>query len=333
MTETLDVVCAIYNDAGGIPRTLEALDEVLTPLDMAWRVIFVNDGSHDASWKVLRELADTHDNVTALDLSRNFGQHVAVSAGLDFADADYVILIDSDLQEPPRVIPEILLRLRDEDLDIVYACRRSRSDPLLKKVTSWLFWRLIRMLAGPQVNAHQMMLRGMRRRFVQAFRSLREQQRFIAGLTAWLGFRQAVIEVDGGKGVRGRSNYSLRRLFTLALDATTSLSVVPLRFATGLGFAVTAAAIVYGVVILMRKIFFVDYAAGFATLVLLITGFAGIQLTILGILGEYLGRVLRQSQNRPLYFVRDIQGAGAGRLQTTLPLPPSAAASGQAPSR
>jgi glycosyltransferase involved in cell wall biosynthesis len=278
---------------------------------------------------VLQELTRTHDNVTALDLSRNFGQHVAVSAGLDFADADYVVLIDSDLQEPPRAIPKILRRLREEDLDIVYACRRSRSDPLLKKASSWLFWRLIRLLAGPQVSAHQMMLRGMRQRFVQAFRSLREQQRFIAGLTAWLGFRQAIIEVDGGQGVRGHSNYSLRRLLTLSLDATTSLSVVPLRFATGLGFAVTAAAGVYGLLILVRKIFFIDYAAGFPTLVLLVTGFSGIQLTILGILGEYLGRVLRQSQNRPLYFVRDIQGRDAGRLARTLPLPPTSAVSGE----
>jgi dolichol-phosphate mannosyltransferase len=322
LPETLDIVCAVYNDESCIRHTVDAIAEAVEPLDVSWRIVLVNDGSHDGSWGVLCALAEERGNITVLDLSRNFGQHIAVSAGLDFANGDYVVVIDSDLQEPPAIIPQLLQRLREEELDIVYACRRDRHDPALKRLTSWLFWGAIRVLAGPEITPHQMMLRGMRRRYVRAFRSLREQQRFVGGLSAWLGFRQGIIEVEGAEGLRGRSNYNLRRLVQLAVDATTSLSVIPLRFATALGFAVTGAAGLYGLYTLIKMYYLGGLLAGFPTLVLLISGFAGIQLTILGILGEYLGRVLRESQLRPLYFVRDLRGHGSDSLGDSLPLPP-----------
>ena len=322
MPATLDIVCAVYNDEGCIERTVDAIAQAVDPLGLDWRMLLVNDGSRDQSWPVLCRLAERRDNLTVLDLSRNFGQQIAVSAGLDFAEADYVVVVDSDLQDPPSAIPELLRKLREEDLDVVYACRRVRHDPPLKRLTSWVFWRVIHLLAGPAITPNQMMLRGMSRRYVRAFRSLREQHRIVAGLSAWLGFRQGRIEVEAGAGIRGRSNYDLKRLVSLALDATTSLSVVPLRFATALGFLVTTAAVLFGAYTLVKMWVLGGLLPGFTTLVLLISGFAGIQLTILGILGEYLGRVLREAQNRPLYLVRELRGATPSVVASSLPLPP-----------
>jgi polyisoprenyl-phosphate glycosyltransferase len=321
--KSLDVVCTIYNDEKTIGLLVDKIAEAVEPMGLPWRLILVCDGSPDGSWRELEKIAGERANVTAVELARNYGQHVAVSAGLDFSTADYVVVMDSDLQDPPSAIPALVDLLDREEYDVVYAIRTLRRDPSMKRLTSWLFWKFIRYLAGKEILADQLMMRGMSRRYVRAFQSLREHHRFIAGLSAWLGFKQGAIRIEGGARLEGRSNYNLRRLFRLAMDATTSLSVVPLRLASGLGLATTAFAFLYGGYTLLRYLFFGGLLAGFPTMVVLITGLSGIQLLILGILGEYLGRVLRESQRRPLYFVRQVRGAGAAAAAATLPLPPT----------
>lgn len=311
MADRLDIVCPVYNDEQTLPQVVDAVAAALDPGGYQWRLILVCDGSPDDSWRVMCELAQQRGNILAVELSRNFGQHIAISAGLDHADAEYVAVMDSDLQDPPEAIAQMLEKLRAEDLDIVYACRLSRKDPPMKRLTSWLFWKLIRVLAGPQIVPNQLMLRVMNRRYVRAFKTLRERHRFIGGLSAWLGFRQGCIELEGGESVRGRSNYNLRRLLRVAMDATTSMSVVPLRFATGLGFTVTLIALAYAAYVFARKLLFDDLMTGFAATATLISFFAGVQLLMLGIVGEYLGRVLEEVQRRPLYLVREAVGAGA----------------------
>jgi glycosyltransferase involved in cell wall biosynthesis len=320
--ESLDIVCTVYNDEKTLREVVGHIAAAIDPLGLDWRLILVCDGSPDKSWEVMRGIAEERSNVLALELSRNFGQHIAVTAGLDHADADYVVAMDSDLQDPPTAIGAMLEKLKTEDLDIVIARRLSRQDPLAKRFTSWVFWRMIRALAGTAIVDNQLMLRVMTRRYVAAFRSLREHHRLIAGLMAWLGFRGGVMEMPGGKRLAGRSNYNVRRLFRLAMDATTSLSLVPLRFATGLGLAVMASSMLYGLYVLVRTLLGHEFLAGFPTLVVLITFLSGAQLLILGIIGEYLGRTLREGQGRPLYFVRTALGAGAEKHVERLPLPP-----------
>ncbi len=321
-SKVIDVVCTIYNDEQIIPRLTEEIARYIEPLGLPYRVIYVCDGSPDKSWQVLEQVIDTYPNVCAIELSRNFGQHIAISAGLDFSDAEYVIVMDSDLEDPPSAIPEIISKLQDENYDIVYTRHISRKDKLAKRTSSEIFWRVFRFLIGPEIVVDQLMLRGMSRRYVKAFTSIREHSRFVGGLSAWLGFKQGVIDVESGVRTHGKSNYNLRRLIGLSLDAATSLSLAPLRFATVLGFIVTASSMFYAAYIVGRVFFGPPLQAGFATLTLMISFFSGVTILILGILGEYIGRTLREAQLRPLYFVRQVKGAGIDKERQHLPLPP-----------
>lgn len=315
----VDIVVTVYRDESSVRTLFNAIEAAVAPLGVRWRVIFVCDGSPDRSWDVVAGLAAERSNITAVELSRNFGQHIAVSAGLDFATAEMVVVMDSDLQDPPSAIPRMLSLLRDGN-DVVLARRATRSGRLPRRIAAAVFWAILRSFVGPRLVTQQLMLRAMRQSYVRAFRSLREQHRFIAGLGAWLGFRQAVIEVEAPAGIRDGSTYRLRVLLTLALDATTAMTIVPLRAASILGCLVTIGSIAYGLGILLLVITGRELQPGFPTLAILVSVLAGVELLILGIIGEYVGRGLRESQRRPLYLVRQITGVGSDAA--TLPLPP-----------
>ena len=321
MTQSLDIVVSVYNDESTIEAFFEAVTEEIDRLPLNTRLVFVCDGSPDKSWEQLERLVALRDDVVAIELSRNFGQHIAVSAGLDFATADYVIVMDSDLQDPPAVIPAIIEQLQ-EGVDIVYTRRASQTRSATRPTTSRLFWKAIRILGGRQIVGDQLMLRGMRQSYVRAFRSLKERHRLIAGLSAWLGFRSVVLDVEPGLGLRSDSNYTWKRLAGLAIDATTSLSIVPLRLATGLGLIVTAASFLYGAFVLVSAMAGARLQSGFPTLAILVSALGGIQLMILGILGEYVGRTLQESQRRPLYLARQVIGPADAPTTYNLPLPP-----------
>jgi glycosyltransferase involved in cell wall biosynthesis len=322
-SKSIDIVCTIYNDEETLNLLVDAIAEHVEPIGLPWRLILVCDGSPDDSWVEMEKAAAERDNLLIIELSRNFGQHIAVAAGLDQAAADYVIVMDSDLQDPPAAIPEIIEKLQNEDLDIVFVERLRRHDTAFKKFTSWLFWKFIRLVSGKNIRANTMMLRGMSRRAVEALKSMREHHRFLGGLSAWIGFSQGSIEYEAGQRLRGASNYNLPRLARFALDATTSSSMGPLRLASVLGFLATGFAFFYGALIVVKHVFFEVQLPGFSTLVVLITGLSGLQLLILGIMGEYLGRSLRESQRRPLYFIRQAKGAVDQDAIKKMPLPPA----------
>lgn len=297
----LSVVIPVYNEEEVLPELYLRLRAVLDKLDKEYEIVFVDDGSNDKSFEILQLLHRQNSNARVLRLSRNFGHHVAVTAGLDHARGDFVVLMDADLQDQPEFIPTLLAKT-GEGYDIVYAIRQARQDALFKRVTAALFWKIIRKLSGIEVPANQAMLRVMSRRYVNALKSIRERSRFLGGIMAWVGFRQIGIPVPHGERFAGKSKYSLWKMIKLTLNAVCAFSYVPLQLATYFGFAVSFLAVAYSIVLVIQKLFY-DLAPGFASLMVGILFMGGVQLITIGILGEYVGRTFSESQQRPLYFI------------------------------
>ena len=293
----------MYNEANVIGETHRRLAAVMAELGAAWDVIYVNDGSRDATLAAVEALRDTDPHVSVLNLSRNFGKEIATTAGLDYASGDAVIVMDADLQDPPEVIP-LLVAAWHDGYDMVYARRRRRSgDSWLKRVTAAAFYRVMCNLGDVPLPPNVGDFRLMSRRVVDALSQLRERHRFMKGLFAWVGFPSTVVEYDREARGAGHSKWSLWKLWNLALDGITSFTVAPLKVATWLGLAVAAFAVGFGAQLILRTLIFGNTVAGYPSLMAVILFLGGTQLVTLGIIGEYLGRVFNEAKRRPLYFV------------------------------
>jgi glycosyltransferase involved in cell wall biosynthesis len=269
-----------------------------------YEIIMVDDGSRDRSWELIRGLHAKDPRIRGISFSRNFGHHVAVTAGLDIAEGDAVVLMDGDLQDPPEEIPKLYSKYR-EGFDLVYGIRRERRDPLAKRVTSSLFWWILRRFTGVEMPAGQTMLRILSRKVVDALGSMREFARFVHGMMAWTGFRTTTVEIEHSARKKGTSKYNIPRLFKLAFHAITSFSTVPLRLAIYLGLVSSLFSLVTGGYFLYKRLFYNIPVLGYASIIVSIFFVGGIQLLMLGILGEYLGRTYQEVQRRPLYIVRE----------------------------
>lgn len=313
-TETniyFSIVIPIYNEEENIPELYDRLTKVMQKLSEdnqltsnSYEIILVNDCSTDASWHLISELHKKDPRVKGITFSRNFGHHIALTAGLDRALGDTIILMDGDLQDPPEEIP-ILFEKYKEGYDLVYGIRKNRQDPLLKKITSYLFWLLLRKFSGVDIPAGQTMLRIMSRRIVNVVKDMREQSRFIHGMMAWAGFNVTTLEVKHNPRVKGKSKYNISKLFMLAFHAVTSFSVVPLRVATYFGLLCSLISLLLGLYYIYKTIVYGIPVLGYASIIVSIFFVGGIQLLILGILGEYVGRTYKEGQKRPLYIVQD----------------------------
>jgi dolichol-phosphate mannosyltransferase len=300
----VSVVIPVYNEERTLPTLYRELVRVLDGGGDSYELVFVDDGSSDGSFGVLRALHGADGRVRVLRFSRNFGHHIALTAGLDVARGDAVVMMDADLQDPPAEIPKLLGKHR-EGYHVVYGIRRERHDPLGKRVTSALFWGLLRRFSDVPIPAGQTMLRVLDRRVVDEIRAMRERSRFVHGMMAWVGFDATSVEVDHAPRSEGASKYDVGRMLRLAFHAVTSLSTVPLRLATYgglLGGVISAAVLVY---YLLRRLLFGFSVPGFATIVVAIMFFGAVQLLMLGIIGEYVGRTYREVQGRPLYILRE----------------------------
>ncbi len=301
----LSVVIPVFNEEENLPDLHRRLVEVLDTLNRSFEIILVDDGSTDRSFEILRQLHAKDPRVRAVRFSRNFGHHIALTAGLDAARGRAVVMMDADLQDPPGEIPRLLAK-HAEGYHLVYGIRRERHDPWLKKATSKLFWWILRRFTDVPIPAGQTMLRVLDRRIVDEMKSMRERARFVHGMMAWVGYDATTVEVEHAPRTKGHSKYNLGRMFKLAFHAVTSFSTLPLRMATYGGFA---CGIISGVVMayyIIRKLIFGFSMPGFATIVVAIIFFGALQLLMLGIIGEYLGRTYQEVQQRPLYIVRDI---------------------------
>ena len=307
----LSVVIPCFNESGNVEALTQALTSTLTGLareekwaDDAWEVIFVDDGSRDNTWALVEAAHARDPRIRGIRLSRGFGHHIAVSAGLDRAAGQSVVVMDGDLQDPPEAIPQ-LYEKRKAGFDLVYATRVERQDPLLKRINSRLFWGTMNWVSRLRMPPTQMMLRMMSRQFVDAIVQMRETQRFVHGMMAWAGFRVTAVDVQHRARHAGRTSYSVWRQLRLAVYAITSFSTTPLRIASVLGLVTSLASFAAGVALIVAKFAYGYSVEGWASIITSVYFLGGIQLLVLGIIGEYLGKTYKEVQRRPLYFVSE----------------------------
>jgi glycosyltransferase involved in cell wall biosynthesis len=307
----ISIVVPAYNEQDVLRVFHERLSVVLTKLAEPVEVIYVNDGSSDDTLEVLLSLKENDARVAIIDLSRNFGKEIALTAGLDHASGDAVIVIDADLQDPPELIPEFLQQWR-EGYDVVYAQRTEREgESALKKATAYVFYRLIQRASHVNIPEDAGDFRLLSRRAVDSLKQLREQHRFMKGLFAWIGYPQKAVSFQRDARAAGQTKWNYWRLWNFALEGITSFTTAPLKFATYIGLITAIAAFTYGVWIIYKTLAFGDPVHGYPSLMVVILFLGGVQLFTIGIIGEYLGRMFNETKRRPLYIVKDYLPAGA----------------------
>ena len=306
---TLSLVIPIFNEEAVIPeldRRLKAVLATWADLVDSWEVVFVNDGSKDNSLEQLRKMAEAEPRYRVLSFARNFGHQMAITAGLDRAEGEAVVVMDADLQDPPEVVREMIALWR-QGFDVVYGVRRKRAgETIFKKLTAAAFYRLLRaMLGGISIPADAGDFRLMSRPVVLAMRALKERHRFVRGMVAWVGFRQTAAYYDREARFAGETKYPLRKMLRFAVDGITSFSTVPLRFATWLGIFAGLVAVVIALWAVYIKLFVSGAVQGWTTIMIVVALGTSAQLLMIGILGEYVGRIYEEVKRRPLYLVAE----------------------------
>jgi len=300
---TLSLILPIFNEERVIPELHVRLQDFLARLGETVEVVFVNDGSRDDSMALLRGIAASEPRYRILSFSRNFGHQAAITAGIDFARGQAVVVMDADLQDPPEVVLEMVAKWR-EGFDVVYGKRRSREgETFLKLLTAKGFYRVFALMIPIDVPLDTGDFRLMSRRVVIALRALGETHRFVRGLVAWIGFKQTAVLYDRPGRYAGETKYPFRKMLGFAIDGITSFSVLPLRFATYLGMTISALSILTAGWALFAKYVQHVTVQGWTAEVVLVSLLASVQLMMIGILGEYVGRIYEQVKQRPLYIV------------------------------
>jgi len=302
---SLTVVIAAFNEEAALPALHPRISAVLDSLGLDCRVLYVDDGSSDGTWPILQSLALGDARVSLLRLSRNFGKELALTAGLDLVDTDAALVLDADGQDPPELIPAFVEKWR-EGFDVVYGTRTTRDgESWLKQATAKGFYRVMNQLSKPGIPADTGDFRLMSRRVLDALRSLRERQRFMKGLFAWVGFPQVSIAYQRQPRIAGASKFNYWRLWNFALEGITGFSTAPLRVATYLGLGTALFSFAYGAWIIAKTLIWGDPVQGWPSMMAVVLFLGGIQLMALGVIGEYLGRLYLEAKHRPLYLVQE----------------------------
>ncbi|HZS93300.1 MAG TPA: glycosyltransferase family 2 protein [Chloroflexota bacterium] len=299
------VVAPFYNERETIDAFYQRVAAVMDGLGQPWELVAVNDGSSDGSAEELSRLQKVDPRIRVIDFSRNFGHQVAISAGLDYARGECVIIIDSDLQDPPELIPEMVALWRD-GAEVVYAQRTARKgETRFKLATAALFYRFIRRITSVNIPSNTGDFRLLDRCVVDALIQMREHHRFMRGLSMWVGFRQEAVPYERQERYAGTTKYPLMKMLRFSIDAITGFSYVPLQLATSFGFLLAGISLLGIVVAIVLRL--VNHAiTGQASTLILVLFMGGVQLIFLGIIGEYLGRIYDEVRNRPLYVVRRV---------------------------
>lgn len=302
----LSIVAPAYNEGDSLEEFYSRLTNATNDLDLQLEIIYVNDGSVDSTFEVMQAQHNKDPRVTVVNLSRNFGKEIALTAGLDFAVGDAVVVIDTDLQDPPELIPELVNKWLG-GYDVVNAKRiKRKGEGWFKKLTSYLYYRFLYQLSDIKIPKDTGDFRLLSRKAVDALLTLREKHRYMKGLFTWVGYSQAEITYERDERYAGKTKWNFWALLNLAFEGLTSFSVIPLRLASITGVLSALIALVFGVLIIVKKFIYGDPVAGYPSLVVLITFIGGIQLLALGVIGEYLGRVFNETKNRPLYLVDEV---------------------------
>ena len=328
MTEvrpTLSVVIPVFNEEETIPELDRRLRAFLGELGETWEVVFVDDGSRDGSAKMLQGMAEKEPRYKVISFARNFGHQIAITAGMDRAEGEAVVVMDADLQDPPEVVRAMLARWR-EGLDVVYAVRKRRlGETWFKRISAAIFYRVFRAMLGFDVVLDAGDFRLMSRPVILTLRSLRERHRFIRGLVGWVGFRQSSVSYTRQERFAGVTKYPLRKMLSFAFDGITSFSALPLRVATWLGALAGLLAMGLGAWALYVKLEGTTAVPGWTTIMILVAFGSSAQLLVIGILGAYVGRIYEEVQRRPLYTVASETNFTAGGAGHAPPLPASSA--------
>lgn len=299
----LSLVIPVYNEEEALPYTLEALDSVLALLNIDYEVLFVDDGSRDGSFEFLAREAQRDRRLKILRFSRNFGHQAAVTAGLDFACGDAVIVMDADLQDPPELIPE-MLRLYEEGYEVVSPQRVSREgETRFKRTTARLFYRLMSRMVDERLPEEVGDFRLLSRNAINAMRQFREQHRFLRGMIAWLGLREALLPFERKARVAGSTKYPFWKMARFSWTAITSFSAAPLHLTMGLGLTACFLAFLYLVFAVVAALVFRNVVSGWTSIVALQCFFFGVTLICVGLIGDYVARIYEESKGRPLYVI------------------------------
>lgn len=309
---TYSVVVPVFNEEEVIPVTYERLKKVMEATKEPYELLFVNDGSADGTAQILSDICRKDANVKLINFSRNFGHQIAISAGMDNALGQAVVVIDADLQDPPEIIWQMIEKWK-EGYEVVYARRKKRKgETFFKKCTAAMFYRLLRVMTDVDIPVDTGDFRLIDRKVCDVMKKIKEKNRFVRGLVSWAGFRQTAVEYVREERFAGETKYPLRKMIKLSLDAMTSFSHKPLKLSIYLGVIFSIAGFFYLLFAIFEKIFAANGVAAWACLTA--TGFLmnGITLTVLGIAGEYIGRIYDETKDRPLYIIGSKEGFGEG---------------------
>ncbi|MEK4045291.1 glycosyltransferase family 2 protein [Paenibacillus sp. FSL H8-0048] len=300
------IIIPMFNEEAVIQETYRRIKKVMGTTGEPYELIFVNDGSTDNCAQMIEEYSYWDESVKLIDLSRNFGHQVAITAGMDYALGDAVVIIDADLQDPPELIPEMIAEWK-QGYQVVYAKRIKRNgESLFKKLTASLFYRVLRYSTDISIPVDTGDFRLMDRRVCDELKRLPEKNRFVRGLVSWVGFRQKAIEYEREERLAGETKYPFRRMLKLSLDGITSFSYKPLKLAGVLGALLSVSGFLYLMYVLYLALFTDAAVKGWASMIGITLTFNGFVLLMLGILGEYVGRIYDESKGRPLYIVQEL---------------------------
>jgi len=307
----LSVVVPVFNESETLPEFHRRLGSVMDSVPFEAEILYVDDGSRDGSLTILERLRDEDSRVTVIELSRNFGKEAAMTAGLDYAAGEAVILIDADLQDPPEVIPELIQPWAEGRAEVVYAQRRSRAgETWLKRTSAHAFYRLMERVGRAPMPRDVGDFRLLSQAVTRDLKRLREQHRFMKGLFAWVGYRQVAVPYDRDPRYAGKSKWNYLKLWSFSIEGITSFTTAPLKVATYLGLVVALLALGFGTTIIFETLVYGNEVPGYPSLMVVVLFLGGVQLTTIGILGEYVGRISDEAKGRPLYLVRQRLHAG-----------------------
>ena len=301
----LSVVIPVYEEEDNLLVLYDRLTRVLQQAEPSFEIIFVDDGSRDGSGKIMHSLAERDERVMVVELARNFGHQVAISAGLDYAQGKAVVIMDGDLQDPPEVLPQFIHKWR-EGHEVVYAIRAQRREGPIKRLAYATFYRMLQKIAAIDIPLDAGDFCIMDRRVVDILVNMPERNRFVRGIRSWVGLDQVGLVYERHARYSGRPKFTLTRLVYLALDGLVSFSYIPLRAISLLGFSVSIISILLAIMYVIQRLTVGLGPSGFATTIVAILFLAGIQLITMGVIGEYVGRIFEEVKRRPLYVVRSI---------------------------
>ena len=305
----ISIIIPAYNEEESLPYLYKRLNKLMNEItNYEFEVLFINDGSKDKTLDLIKEMRGKDERINYVDFSRNFGKEIAMIAGLDYAKGDAVIFMDADLQDPPELVPE-LIKYWEEGYDDVYAKRRTRAgETFFKKFTSKMYYKILQKLTRVEIQKDTGDFRLLDRRCVNALKKLRESQRCSKSMFSWIGYNKKEVLYDRDPRIAGKTKWNYKRLVDLAIDGITSFTTSPLRISTYISIPTFLTLFIYFIYVIIKANIINEPIQAFQAIILLILFFSGIQIILIGIIGEYLGRIFNETKNRPLYFVDEYNG-------------------------